>query len=613
MRTTCARQAKKDNEKKICRSTLPGAGGSESKENDMRMSKALGLAALLAGALTACGSGNGGATVDTSTAPGTLIEDPPLRVASLSAAALTAQFDASTAGQQLLQLAGTPKCGIDFHYIQYQTVGGAGEQTTASGALMVPTGPGCTGARSIVIYAHGTATTKGYDIADITDQTNEAWSESALIAAMFAAQGYIVVAPNYAGYDSSTLPYHPYLNAVQQSTDMIDALTAARTAIPSVAGGSLSDGGKLFITGYSQGGFVALATHKAMQAAGMTVTASAPMSGPYAMEAFGDAILFGDVDLGATVFLPLITESYQHTYGNLYNATSDIYSSTYATGIDTLLPSTAPIDTLFAQGKLPELALFDSTTPVTGNATLDAELAVPANPLFAQGFGNPFEILDSVRVAYALDAAASPDGAIAGVTGAPLATAPQYPLRVALKKNDLRSWTPDGTAPILLCGGHDDPTVFYSINTQTMESFWAAQVAGGLVTPIDVDPGIAFASGGIATQVATIAATVLATDLGGGVTNPTRIGTDIETAIIGTFPAYFTITAQGAKPNSSQGVLVEEIAATAAQTAGAELAAGVTSPTTVGTAITTAIIQSYHGTLVPPACTLAARTFFANF
>ena len=27
---------------------------------------------------------------------------------------------------------------------------------------------------------------------------------------MFAAQGYIVVAPNYAGYDISTLGYHPY-------------------------------------------------------------------------------------------------------------------------------------------------------------------------------------------------------------------------------------------------------------------------------------------------------------------------------------------------------------------------------------------------------------------
>ena len=49
---------------------------------------------------------------------------------------------------------------------------------------------------------------------------------------MFAAQGYIVVAPNYAGYDISTLGYHPFLNADQQSGEMMDILAAARTALP---------------------------------------------------------------------------------------------------------------------------------------------------------------------------------------------------------------------------------------------------------------------------------------------------------------------------------------------------------------------------------------------
>ena len=56
--------------------------------------------------------------------------------------------------------------------------------------------------------------------------------EGLLLAAVFAASGYIVVAPNYVGYDISTLGYHPYLDAVQQSDDMIDALKAARSALP---------------------------------------------------------------------------------------------------------------------------------------------------------------------------------------------------------------------------------------------------------------------------------------------------------------------------------------------------------------------------------------------
>src|ERR1700689_16729 len=64
--------------------------------------------------LTACGSNSTTSTVATSTARGTLIQDPPLRIASLDAAAFTAQLNATTSGQGLLELAGTPTCGVDF-------------------------------------------------------------------------------------------------------------------------------------------------------------------------------------------------------------------------------------------------------------------------------------------------------------------------------------------------------------------------------------------------------------------------------------------------------------------------------------------------------------------
>ena len=42
-------------------------------------------------------------------------------------------------------------------------------------------------------------------------------TETLFLASLFVSQGYIVVTPNYAGYDTSTLPYHPYLIADQQS------------------------------------------------------------------------------------------------------------------------------------------------------------------------------------------------------------------------------------------------------------------------------------------------------------------------------------------------------------------------------------------------------------
>jgi hypothetical protein len=475
-----------------------------------------GLAAAAAVTLlAACGSSTNTSSVSNSTARGTLALDPPLRIASLNAATFAAELNATATGMQLLALTSAPVCGVDFYYVKFWTVGGANETTESSGALMVPTGtaPACSGPRPIVLYAHGTDTDKATNIADITNPSN---TEGALIAAAFAAQGYIVVAPNYAGYDISTLGYHPYLNAVQNADEMTDILTAARTALPNTLSAATSDNGKLFITGYSEGGYVAMATQRALEAAGKTVTAAAPMSGPYALEAFGDTIFFGGVDLGSTVFSPLLTTSYQKAYGNVYTATTDVYSAQYASGIDTLLPSLTPIDTIFAQGLLPETALFDSTVPTvtvpdnpTESAELTAALAIPTlattplAPLFDLGFGTSYLITNDYRVSYAINVVTFIDGAdpyplvpvgspptLAAIPSAipSPALAPAFYLRQAFNTNDLRnpSWAP--SAPTLLCGGDADPTVFFSVNTGTMQAFWQAQdLPPGLVNVLDIN------------------------------------------------------------------------------------------------------------------------------
>jgi len=449
----------------------------------------LTLGALL-GLLGACGhSGNSSlsgmslssSSSSSSSGRGQVVSNAQL--GSYSQADLLSLLGASTLGQELQTLSYNPLCTVNVFHLEYQTIGGKGEPTSASAAVMVPSGGSgnqCTGARPIVMYAHGTNPNKNFNIGALSTSGDD---EGVILAVAFASQGYIVVAPNYAGYDTSPLAYHPYLVADQQAADMIDALQAARSTLPEAAVPGVTDSGKLFITGYSQGGFVAMATHRAMQAAGMTVTASGPMSGPYALAAFGDAVFEGQVNGGAVVNFTMVASAYQNSYGNVYSAPSDIFASPYSSTAPNLLPNTTPISTLYAQNELPQNHLFSSTPPDPQYASI-TPATTPSNlaPAFALGIGDPALVTNSYRLTYLQDAQANPDGGFPSVTTAVPAASPGMALRQDLKSNDLRSWSPN--APVLLCAGNEDPTVFF-FNLQLMQTYWGAHP--GSVTPVYVD------------------------------------------------------------------------------------------------------------------------------
>ncbi|MEQ5837958.1 prolyl oligopeptidase family serine peptidase [Paraburkholderia acidicola] len=464
------------------------------------------LATLL---LSGCGGG-----VDTTSSssqkagPGSLISQP-VRVLSLGT-----QDVAKIAGQALLQVTGTPVCGVDIERIEYATKDGSGGPTTASGVVLMPTGsnPQCSGPRPVVMYAHGTAATKAYNLAEIEDPTNEAQFESSVITAFFAAQGYIVVAPNYAGYDTSTLSYHPYFNATQEGQEMIHALQAGRTALQELPEGArATDSGKLFVTGYSEGGYVAMAALREMQAANIPVSAGAPSAGPYALAAFMDNIFEGQASVEDAEAFPLLSTGYQRAYGNVYKNPSDLYTSSYASGIESLLPSTTSFSTLVSAGKIPATALFQSAP--TGNAALDS-ISPPAtsstSPGISIAFGfSPTNYLlsTSYREAYLTDAAAHPDGAFATPPSTPpyASTTASNAFRQDLALNDLRHYVP--TMPMLMCSGHGDPIAPFE-STKLMFNILSTVSPTSKVAELDVDPSgppgtfssIGFASGQVSTM-----------------------------------------------------------------------------------------------------------------
>ena len=374
--------------------------------------------------LAACGGS------DDSPQRGDLLE-PPVAVATITAA----QMDAATAQSGLQAISGKARCDVKVVALNYATAGvKAGEQTNASGVLLVP-GGACTGAAALVGYAKGSDVEKPRTLANPQDE------ETFLLAAMYAAQGYAVVATDYLGFAKSKYPYHPYLHAESEATSVLDAVRAAREAAPAV-GAQLS--GKLMLTGFSQGGHAAMAAQRAAERDNpkeFNVVAGAYVAGPFNLSG---QVVAPNAVAGVQFFVPYLVTAWQKVYGNVYSDVRTVFKAPYSEGIENLLPNpTLTYTTLVTSGKLP---------------------------------GGPGLVPNQVR-----DLLFQP-GFLADTQNNPA-----NPLYLDAKKNDLLGWTP--RAPVLLCGGLGDPTVPPALHQQVLKADFDQRGVTN-VESVDVDAQI---------------------------------------------------------------------------------------------------------------------------
>lgn len=163
------------------------------------------------------------------------------------------------------------KYDVQFFNAEYETIGVAGERTTASGGIAIPVN--ASGALPLVSYQHGTILERD----DVPSRLNL----EGYIAAAMAGAGYMAVAPDYLGLGDSAYTFHPYHHAASEATAVVDLLRAAKQA---AASNQVTLSQKLFLFGYSQGGHATMAAHRQLEqghAGEFQVTASAPGAGAY--------------------------------------------------------------------------------------------------------------------------------------------------------------------------------------------------------------------------------------------------------------------------------------------------------------------------------------------
>ncbi|WP_427914462.1 lipase family protein [Ramlibacter sp. MMS24-I3-19] len=393
------------------------------------------LSSLAAAALlVACG---GNSNDDVIVGRGTLVDTPAV-VTTLTAA----QIDAQATSSGLEPLAGPAQCDVKVVSLNYRTPGALGEDSNASGVLLVPAGACASASAPLLAYARGTEVSKPRTLASATDP------ETFSLAAMFAAQGYAVVATDYLGFAKSSYPFHPYLHADSEASSVVDSIRAARFAAP---GQGLALSGKVMVTGYSQGGHSSAATQRAIERdnkAEINLVGAAHLAAPVNLSG---SFKLPNAIAGYQFFVPFIVTAWQKIYGNIYTSPTQVFKQPYAATIETLLPSpTLTYSTLITTGALP------GGTP---NQARDA--------LFQSAF------LTDVQ------------------------TNPNNGLYQDAVKNDLTGFTPK--ARTLLCGGSGDPTVPPAVHQNVWKAALDAKGATN-VTTVDVDPSIqaAFGPGGVA-------------------------------------------------------------------------------------------------------------------
>ncbi len=178
--------------------------------------------------------------------------------------------------------------------------------TMASGLVAVPDTSDTS--LPMVSYQHGTVYGK-QQVPSFAEQS----PETQLMLAQFAGQGYILIGADYFGLGESDEPEGYMVKASHQQATY-DMLMAARAVLAAL---DLS-ATKLFLAGWSQGGFVTLAMLEKLESAGVPVaaamTASAPADVFVALNGFLNFPRPNDADWVPTLFI-LSAFAFENYYG----------------------------------------------------------------------------------------------------------------------------------------------------------------------------------------------------------------------------------------------------------------------------------------------------------
>lgn len=305
---------------------------------------------------------------------------------------------------------------VEIYKITYNTDYN-GSPIHASGLVAIPK---TSDAVSMLSFHHGTITRH----LDAPSNFSAADFNTISYAAM-ASVGLIGVIPDYLGFGASSSILHPYYIETLTASSILDMLSAAEELAQQHG---LSFDGRLFLAGYSEGGYATMAAHKSLEEQprkGFALVASFPGAGAYDLTSMQQHI-FGLSEYNDPHYLAYMARAYQ-VHLDESTLLTDFFKEPYASRIP---------------------GLFDGAK---GAAEINAQLTGDISALINEGVLNGIE------------------------------TDPQYRyLKKAFEDNSLTDWSP--RIPMFMYHGLSDETVPYQNSVETRSRLIANGASGTTVT-----------------------------------------------------------------------------------------------------------------------------------
>ncbi|OMI27144.1 hypothetical protein BTA31_11540 [Bacillus haynesii] len=241
---------------------------------------------------------------------------------------------------------------VSLYSITYESVQN-GKPVVLSGLVTIPKGKE---KPSLLQYHHGTMLPipmpggeGSNDVPSLFNgqaaQPDADFGETRMMILTFASEGYVVSAPDYAGYNVSKDLDHPYNipnELANYSVDMIRATKELTTIL------EVKTDSKLFLTGWSEGGGAAVATHKDIEqkySKEFNLIATSALAGPYDMPSMlqSNTLELEDDDLGENAGIYSWTLYSLLKFSNINIPLDKIYKYEVQNSLDALNPPSSKV------------------------------------------------------------------------------------------------------------------------------------------------------------------------------------------------------------------------------------------------------------------------------